>query len=242
MDLLSRIGVASAHPGGFAATRRLLERELAESGLKVLEVGCGTGKSACHLAGSGFRVTALDRRPLMLEKARKRAEQEGISGIEWIQGDVQALPFEDESFDVVFAESVTIFTDIPVTFAEYHRVLKPNGRLLDRELVLHAPMPEPIYREITGFFKFDAVPTVDEWLGHLRRAGFRCERPPLEQFRSVEQSAESGEIRDLDLSMLFDPNVGQAILKYAELMLAQESYFRACDFVAYKTGSSDKSE
>jgi ubiquinone/menaquinone biosynthesis C-methylase UbiE len=236
MDLLSRLGVASAHPGGFRATMKLLNKALEPGDLRILEVGCGTGKSACYLAKSGFHVTALDQHPIMLDKAKKRAAKEGVTGVDWLQGNVQMMPFEDEAFDVVFAESVTIFTDIPQSLKEYHRVLKPNGRLLDRELVLFKEMPEPIYKEITDFFKFDKIPSVDEWLGHLHQAGFRCDGTILDEFRSHEQPADQSEIMELDLAMLFDPEIGRGIMKYTELMLAQEPYFRACDFMACKTG------
>jgi ubiquinone/menaquinone biosynthesis C-methylase UbiE len=235
MDLLSRLGVASAHPGGFRATEKFLEKGLEPGELRILEVGCGTGKTACYLKSKGFLVTALDQHPVMLEKAKKRADKEEITEIEWVQGNVQELPFEDESFDVIYAESVTIFTEVPKSLQEYGRVLKSNGRLLDREMVLFAEMPELIYKEIKEFFKFDKILTVDEWLDHLRQAGFQCDRPLFEEFRSHEHSADPREIQELDLTMLLDPEIGQGIMKYADLMLAQESYFRVCNFRAQKT-------
>jgi SAM-dependent methyltransferase len=235
MDILSRLGVASAHPGGFKATQRLLDRELPDGGLNVLEVGCGTGKTACYLAEKGFRVTALDRHPLMLEKARRRAEQSGVTNVDWVLGDVEALPFDPETFDIVYAESVTVFTHIPKALAEYHRVLKPNGRLLDRELVLHERLPEPIQHEIQSFFRMDRMLTLDEWMALLHQAGFRCNRPNPESFWSHEPDAGNNDIQELDISALLDPEIGAGILRYADLMLAQEQYFRACDFVAIKS-------
>lgn len=234
MDLLSRLGVASAHPGGFQATRRLVDNRLGPGPLRILEVGCGTGKTACYFAKLGHQVTALDRHPGMLEKARRRAENEGIEGIVWTEGSVEALPFEDNSFDVVYAESVTIFTDVPRSLAEYYRVLAPGGRLLDRELVLYEPMPEPIYREIKDYFQFDKILSVDEWLEQIRLAGFACERPKLDEMRAFENTNEPSEFQELELSELFDPEVGQGIMKYAELMLTQEPFFRASDFLAVK--------
>jgi len=236
MDLLARLGISSAHPGGFRATRKLLEKGRLTAGLHILEVGCGTGKTACYLARQGCQVTALDQHPLMLEKARKRAEQEGAKGIRFVEGSVLALPFEDASFDMVFAESVTIFADLSMALREYHRVLKPEGRLLDRELVLDQPMPEEIGREIKSFFRLQKIYTVDEWLKELYRAGFECERPDPEAFGSIEPDLpeESG-MRELDLTALFDPEIGSSLLKYSDLMVKQQTYFKACDFVAVKT-------
>lgn len=234
MDLLSRLGVASAHPGGFKATMRLLDRALPASGAHILEVGCGTGKSTCHLAGGGYRVTALDLHPTMLEKAKARAEREGLTGIEWVQGSVHELPFADRTFDVVFAESVTVFTDAERSLGEYYRVLKPGGRLIDRELVLYEPMPEDVYAAIKDYFKMDKIMTVSEWMDVLRGIGFLGEPPEPEPFWSREAAAEGSELQELDLSALLDPDIGAGILQYADLMLAQERYFRACDFVADK--------
>ncbi|WP_169306685.1 class I SAM-dependent methyltransferase [Cohnella pontilimi] len=236
MDLLSRLGVASAHPGGFKATKRLLEKALEPGELRILEVGCGTGKTACYLAEKGYRVTALDQHPLMLEKAKRRAEKQGLTGIEWVEGSVERLPLEDQTFDVVYAESVTVFTDVPKSLKEYHRVLKPNGRLLDREIVLFAEIPQPIYEEILDYFKFNKILSLDEWMGSLHQAGFKADRPSLDDFRGPQFAAEHSELQELDLTMLFDPEIGQGIMKYADLMLAQESYFRVCDFVAHKSG------
>lgn len=237
MDLLSRLGVASAHPGGFKATRRLLDNSLGPGKLNILEVGCGTGKTACYLAGKGYSVTALDRHPLMLEKAKKRAKNENLEGIRWVEGTIEELPFGEETFDVVLAESVTLFTDVRQSFAEYFRVLKPGGRLLDRELALFEPLPDETYEELKSFFKLDKVLTIDEWLTSLREAGFECGTPREEPFRSQEPAAEGSELQDLDISEFMDPEVGEGIMKYAELMLAQEQYFRACDFEAHKIGS-----
>lgn len=233
LDLLSRLGVASAHPGGFSATLRAVEK-LGQGPLRILEVGCGTGKTACFFAKRGYQVTALDMHPGMLEKARRRAENEGIQNIRFVQGSVEELPFEDAAFDVVYAESVTIFTNVAKSLKEYHRVLVPGGRLMDRELVLFDQMPERIYKEIRDYFKFDKILSPDEWVEQLRAVGFECDPPHLDEMRAFEHQSDPSEFQELELSELFDPEVGQGIMKYADLMLAQEPYFRASDFLAIK--------
>lgn len=234
MDLLSKLGIASAHPGGFKATRKFLDSALPPGDLHILEVGCGTGKSACYLAKQGYRVTALDRHPLMLQKARLRAAKEGIDHIRWVEGSVLELPFADETFDVVYAESVTIFSGLEPSLQEYYRVLKPNGRLLDREMVLCGPISDSIYEEIKAYFEIDKIHSAQEWLECLHRTGFACDPPVMEAFRSPEPAVEENEIGELDLLTLLDPEIGSGLLKYTELMLAQESCFRACNFTATK--------
>lgn len=234
MDLLSRLGISSAHPGGFAATRKLLDKGRLEAGMRVLEVGCGTGRTACHLARQGLTVTALDRHSGMLEKARQRAEAEGADGITFVEGSILALPFPDASFDLVLAESVTIFTDVPRALREYHRVLKPQGQLLDRELALHRPMPEETDREFRSFFHMDKIYTVDEWLEAFHQAGFACTRPETDDFAAGADSAGESGMRELDVAALLDPEIAACLLRYADLMLAQKTHFIACDFVAVK--------
>src|SRR5205085_5976702 len=71
-----------------------------ESGMKVLDVGTGTGSAAIAAAGRGAQVIGLDIVPEMLAAAARRAEQAGVE-VEWVEGDAQALPFDDDSFDRV---------------------------------------------------------------------------------------------------------------------------------------------
>ncbi len=93
----------------------------------VLDVACGTGNAAIPAAHAGARVTGLDLTPAMLRKARERAA--GL-GIEWVEGDAEELPFEDERFDVVLSTFGCMFAPRHEVVAdEIARVLRPGGRL-----------------------------------------------------------------------------------------------------------------
>lgn len=129
-DLLAKQGVGSAHPGGFAATIDFLKDVSFLPGSKILEVGCGTGRTACYLAGQGYDVTALDIRPAMLRKARFRAQRQRVF-VRWVEGDACDLPFPANQFDILLLESVTVFVDAKRALPEYRRVLRPGGRLYD---------------------------------------------------------------------------------------------------------------
>ncbi|GAE08518.1 ubiquinone/menaquinone biosynthesis methyltransferase UbiE [Paenibacillus sp. JCM 10914] len=72
INMLSKLGMGSAHPGGFEATLRMLKNYPIQSNSRILEVGCGTGRTSCHLAGLGYEVTAVDLNENMIKKARKR--------------------------------------------------------------------------------------------------------------------------------------------------------------------------
>ena len=72
------------------------------SGDKVLDVACGTGNATIPAAQTGAEVTGLDLTPRLLDQGRAAAAEAGVE-IEWIEGDAEQLPFEDESFDVVIS-------------------------------------------------------------------------------------------------------------------------------------------
>jgi SAM-dependent methyltransferase len=98
-------------------------------GDRVLDVAAGTGNAAVEAAKTGATVVASDLTPELLEAGRARAEAAGVE-LEWTEADAEALPFEDESFDVVISS-------IGVMFAPHHqaaadelvRVCKPGGRI-----------------------------------------------------------------------------------------------------------------
>ncbi|MFL6140624.1 MAG: class I SAM-dependent methyltransferase [Labedaea sp.] len=96
---------------------------------EVLEVAVGTGRNLPFYP-DGVRLTGLDFSPAMLDLARTRAAGLGRE-IDLREGDAQALPFDDASFDtVVCTLGLCGFPDERVAIAEMHRVLRPGGRLL----------------------------------------------------------------------------------------------------------------
>jgi SAM-dependent methyltransferase len=96
---------------------------------RVLEVGCGTGNLAAHLASRGYALTACDIAEEMLAEAQRTFAS---AGIDWrLVHRGQRLPLEDASFDAVVASSVFEYVDdIPFALAECRRVLRPGGMLL----------------------------------------------------------------------------------------------------------------
>ncbi len=90
----------------------------------VLDVGCGNGAYFPYYRNKGARITALDLSPEMLTAARKR----NVAGVRLVQATATAIPFADNTFDVVFANHVLFFVeDIERALRECHRVLKPGG-------------------------------------------------------------------------------------------------------------------
>ncbi|MEB3229750.1 MAG: class I SAM-dependent methyltransferase [Leptolyngbyaceae bacterium] len=104
--------------------------QLPQSGSKqALDLGCGVGRHAIHLAQLGFEVCGLDGSTAGLEFATKTAAEQGVT-IDFTQGSMEMLPYSDQTFDYVLAFNVIYHGDRPVVsrcIQEIHRVLKPGG-------------------------------------------------------------------------------------------------------------------
>jgi demethylmenaquinone methyltransferase/2-methoxy-6-polyprenyl-1,4-benzoquinol methylase len=112
-------------------------------GDRVLDACCGTGDLAlaAEEAGAGS-VTGLDFSPRMLERARAKSRE-----IDWVQGDLLALQFEDASFDAATVGfGVRNLEDLERGLAELRRVLRPGGRLAILEITQPRGLLAPFYR------------------------------------------------------------------------------------------------
>lgn len=174
-EIIAAVGEGSAHPGGYQGTVDFIREAGISPGLRVLEVGCGTGRTACLLAQLGAHVTAMDQSVAMLEKAGQRAQRQQLQ-IEWIQGDITAIPLRSDTYEAVLAESVTVFAADPVkAFREYHRVLRKGGQVWDRELFRTQPHPA-LEREMRELYGNPYLPDAGAWMRMLQDAGFRSVR------------------------------------------------------------------
>ena len=102
-----------------APPRDLLARMDVTPDHEVLDVAAGTGNIAIRTALAGARTIGLDLAPELFETARRRAEDHGVT-VEWIEGDAEHLPFEDDRFDRVLSA-------FGVQFAPRHEVAAANS-------------------------------------------------------------------------------------------------------------------
>jgi SAM-dependent methyltransferase len=107
----------------------LCEAAELEAGSNVIDVACGNGNATLAAARRGCRVTGVDYVPSLLERARQRATAEGLA-VTCIQGDAEALPFADATFDVALSTFGIMFTaDQERAAREIARVVRPGGTI-----------------------------------------------------------------------------------------------------------------
>ncbi len=111
------------------AAARLVKFAKVRAGQNVLDVGCGTGVAAITAARVGARVRGIDLTPELFERARENARIANVE-IDFREGDAEALPFDDVTFDVVLSHFGHMFAPRPdVAMAEMLRVLKRGGTI-----------------------------------------------------------------------------------------------------------------
>ena len=109
--------------------RMFYERLDVPAGCQLLDVACGSGQVALWAARDGVQVTGVDIAPNLVQRAQARADAEGLKA-RFIEGDAEALPFEDASFDVVISLVGAMFAPRPDLVArELLRVCSPGGSI-----------------------------------------------------------------------------------------------------------------
>lgn len=171
---MATIGKRVIHPGGRESTEALLLGAGISPTSRVLDVGCGVATTPIQIAERfGAQVTAVDIEPLMLERAEANVRAAGVTDrVTVMEGDILDLPFEDDAFDVVIAEAVTMFVDRRRAANELSRVAARGGRVLATEF-LWRTSPSTRAREVflgqvCPGMQFD---TLQDWVGIYSAAG-----------------------------------------------------------------------
>jgi SAM-dependent methyltransferase len=131
-----------------------------KSGATLLDIGCGPGTITADLASlvTPGRVTALEVTDAALDLARAEIARRGIESVDFAVGDVHALDFADDSFDIVHAHQVLQHVGDPVAaLHEMRRVTKPGGIVAVRD------------SDYAAFTWFPELPELDEWLDLYER-------------------------------------------------------------------------
>lgn len=158
-----------------------ITQEYLRPDMHVLEFGCGTGSTAIQHAPYVKRILAIDISNKMLNIAKARAQESGISNIDFEQGDIDALYETDRTYDVVMGMSVLhLLQDHDAALKTVHSLLKPGGIFISSTACLGgmsgiAKIALPIghFLRLLPFVSFFSE---DELLASLTNAGFQIEQ------------------------------------------------------------------
>ena len=179
-DFMAHIGKAVINPGGRSGRDEILDSLKLPAGARVLEIGCGTGETACFIAQRyACDVVAIDVSSAMVEGANDRIYAQGLQDrIQCRVADVMKLPFDDNSFDYVICQAVLMFVDKAAALREIQRVLRPGGTFAGLEFSWKRE-PIPAVRATT--YAICGCRTLEfyatrEWRTILTQGGFaQCE-------------------------------------------------------------------
>ncbi len=143
VEQFTQQAIPFAHlPGHLDSLDLLLELSRPTAEDTVLDLACGPGLVACAFAHQAGQVIGMDLTPAMLEQAAKRQQEQGLINLAWQLGDVQTLPYADNSFSLVLTRySFHHLLDPQQTLAEMIRVCRPGGRVLVADVAL---LPEKV--------------------------------------------------------------------------------------------------
>ena len=149
-----------------------------EEGQTVLDLGCGGGLDvflAAQRVGAKGKVIGVDMTPEMIERAKENAERGNYKNVEFRLGEIEALPIEDDSIDVIISNCViNLSPDKLATYKEAFRVLRSGGRIHISDLVTEGELPEEVRRSFEAWAGCIAGALErQEYLGTIKKAGFR---------------------------------------------------------------------
>lgn len=124
-------------------------------GQTVVDLGSGGGID-CFLAagkvGPTGKVIGIDMTSEMIDRAKANQEKLGIENVEFRQGEIENIPLEDNSVDVIISNCViNLSPDKPKVFQEAYRILKPGGKLAVSDIVTDGHLPESVMNDLSAW-------------------------------------------------------------------------------------------
>jgi len=193
----ANLGLGCGNPLAFASLKE---------GEVVLDLGSGAGFDsflAARKVGTTGRVIGVDMTPAMIAKATSNAKAGGYDNVEFLLGDIEALPIPDDSVDTAISNCViNLVLDKEKVFRELYRVLRPGGRFMVSDLVLLKELPEAVRTSVEAYVGCVAGAILkDQYLAVIRAAGF-------EDVRIVDESLAAVDLDDPQVHEVAERCVG----------------------------------
>ncbi len=191
------------HPGGFKSTQLLISELTFNTHTKILEIGCGTGATTVEIAQkTKLNIQAVDVSEKMLAAAKERVAFHQLAHqISFLKINTDGkLPFEDSSFDFIYAESVLAILE-PATFTtllmEIHRVLRKDGKFVCNDLIWKTEATASIIEKInmSCLRDFEVIQScakpayLEEWKSIFKQHHFKL--VTLHPITSKQQTADT---------------------------------------------------
>jgi len=205
----ANLGLGCGNPLAFSALKE---------GDVVLDLGSGAGFDsflAARKVGKTGKVIGVDMTPEMIAKATANAKAGGYNNVEFLLGDIEALPLPDNSVDVAISNCViNLVPDKEKVFGELYRALRPGGRFMVSDLVLLKELPERVRTSVEAYVGCVAGAILkDQYLAVIRGAGF-------EDVRIVDESHAAVQVEDQQghqLTEKDDPHIDDLVHSIASI-------------------------
>lgn len=191
----ANLGLGCGNPTAFADIKE---------GDTVVDFGSGAGID-CFLAakytGKAGRVIGIDMTPEMLKSAQKYARENGFENVEFKFGEIENLPIEDNTVDVIISNCViNLSPDKAKVFNEAFRVLKQGGRMFVTDIVLLEELPDIIKEDVNNYVGcISGAALKEDYTNLIKNAGFKkieiLKESPL-PYEAVERTGVSQEISE----------------------------------------------
>ena len=182
----SLLGLGCGNPVALASLKE---------GETVLDLGSGGGIDvflAAKRVGETGKVIGVDMTQEMLERARASAKEHGYTNVEFRYGEIENLPIEDETVDVIISNCViNLAPDKLKVFKEAYRVLKPDGRLMVSDLVTVGELPEDVKSSFDAWAGCIAgALEKGDYLNKIAEAGFQKVKVVSQKPYTIDVSSE----------------------------------------------------
>ena len=183
----ANLGLGCGNPVALASLKK---------GETVLDLGAGAGFDcflAANLVGDKGKVIGVDMTPEMVETANQNAKKGQYANVEFRLAEIEKLPLEAESVDVVISNCVINLSPAKQkAFEEAYRVLKPGGRMMVSDLVLLEKLPESVRESVQAYTGCIAGAMMrDDYLELIKNSGFQDVEVEGEEFFSSALESEN---------------------------------------------------